>query len=297
MLPQLTGARLRPPVSPANTPMNRFAQILTLLLVIAAGIAGYYWWQQEAPAPAPPPQAQAPAAPPAPPPAEPQVQHPIEEAMPAPPVADLPPVDESDKVVLDALVGMLGADAVGRFLNTTGFVRRFVVTVDNLPRQKAAVRSWPVQPMAGRIAVQGGPDDSVLGPDNAQRYASFVKFVEGADTGKAVATYVSLYPLFQKAYEDLGYPNRYFNDRFIEVIDHLLATPEVAGPIRLVRPDVKGPIKLEAPYARYEFADPALESRSAGQKMLIRMGPENAAKLKAKLRELRRQLTAGAKKP
>jgi Protein of unknown function (DUF3014) len=41
----------------------------------------------------------------------------------------------------------------------------------------------------------------------------------------------------------------------------------------------------------YEFADPALEARSAGQKIMIRMGSENAAKVKAKLREIRREVT------
>ncbi|MEJ2700374.1 MAG: DUF3014 domain-containing protein, partial [Desulfuromonadales bacterium] len=64
-------------------------------------------------------------------------------------------------------------------------------------------------------------------------------------------------------------------------IDHLLAAPEVQGPIRVVRPSV-----------RYKFADPDLEALSAGQKILIRMGPDNAAKVKAKLREIRQELTA-----
>ena len=37
--------------------------------------------------------------------------------------------------------------------------------------------------------------------------------------------YKQYYPLFQQAYVDLGYPEGYFNDRLVEVIDHLLATP------------------------------------------------------------------------
>jgi hypothetical protein len=40
----------------------------------------------------------------------------------------------------------------------------------------------------------------------------------------------------------------------------------------------------------YEYADPSLEQLSAGQKLLIRMGSENAAALKLKLRELRREV-------
>jgi hypothetical protein len=43
----------------------------------------------------------------------------------------------------------------------------------------------------------------------------------------------------------------------------------------------------------YIYADPALESRPAGQKLLIRMGPENTKAIKAKLTQLRAVITAG----
>ncbi len=90
-----------------------------------------------------------------------------------------------------------------------------------------------------------------------------------------------LYPLFQQAYVELGHLDGYFNDRVIEVIDHLLAAPSPDGPIPLVRPNVM-----------YQFADPALESRSAGQKFLIRIGPDNAARVKTQLRALRERLAS-----
>jgi hypothetical protein len=109
-----------------------------------------------------------------------------------------------------------------------------------------------------------------------------VRALEAVDSAKLVALYVRFYPLFQQAYAELGYPSRYFNDRVFEVIDHLLATPDVRGPIALVQPKVL-----------YEYADPALQDLSAGQKMLVRMGPENEAKVKAKLRELKKALTRG----
>ena len=40
------------------------------------------------------------------------------------------------------------------------------------------------------------------------------------------------------------------------------------------------------------YADPALEARSAGQKILLRMGRDNAAPLMAKLQEIRAQIAA-----
>jgi hypothetical protein len=71
----------------------------------------------------------------------------------------------------------------------------------------------------------------------------------------------------------------------VQVIDSLSNAPEPVGPIALVRPNVM-----------YTFADPALESRPAGQKLLIRMGPDNAAAVKAKLAELRAAITAAPPK-
>jgi hypothetical protein len=170
------------------------------------------------------------------------------------------------------------------------------VTVDNLPGKRAAVRLWPVNPTPGRFLVTETGDTTTLSAENFKRYAPFVRLVESVDTGKAVALYVRFYPLIQEAYTELGYPGKYFNDRLIEVIDHLLATPDVAGPIRLTLPKVEGSIKLDRPWVLYEFADPALESRSAGQKILLRMGIDNAVRLKAKLRDLRARLVRNAPK-
>ena len=93
--------------------------------------------------------------------------------------------------------------------------------------------------------------------------------------------YYHFYPLFQSAFDDLGYQDAYFNDHLIALIDHLLATPDVAAPIALVQPNVM-----------YLYADPQLEALSPGQKTLIRMGPANEALLKARLRELKAQLLA-----
>jgi hypothetical protein len=46
------------------------------------------------------------------------------------------------------------------------------------------------------------------------------------------------------------------------------------------------------PWVRYQYVDPQLESLAAGQKILLRMGPDNERRLKQKLRELRRELMA-----
>ena len=47
---------------------------------------------------------------------------------------------------------------------------------------------------------------------------------------QVASLYLHFYPLFQQAYQSLGYPNGYFNDRLVATIDNLLAAPDVSGP-------------------------------------------------------------------
>jgi len=91
--------------------------------------------------------------------------------------------------------------------------------------------------------------------------------------------YAGLYPLFQEAYHQLGYPSGYFNDRLVETLDDLLAAPEIHGPVKLVRPRIL-----------YQYADPDLEARSAGQKLMMRLGLDNELAVKARLAQIRAQL-------
>ena len=153
--------------------------------------------------------------------------------------------------------------------------------------------------MPGRFTTRGGDDknpagETTVNPDNGLRYSPFVLFIESVDTAKAVMLYANLYPLFQQAYVELGYPKGYFNDRLVAVIDHLLAVPVQTGPISVNRPDVKGAFQPVRPWVMYKFTDPALDALSAGQKMLIRSGPVNNRRLQSKLVEIRRQITGAA---
>ncbi len=270
-----------------------------LSLGLAAG--AYLWWRDRQAGPAAPVAAPAPIAATdaasAPPPAEPAIRHPIESAaLAAPSTWTLPPLDQADAAVVRGLTEVLGARPVIAMLQTAGFVRRAVATIDNLGRAHAAPRLWPVLPSGGRFSVQGAADAEFIAAANAARYAGFVGLVESIDTPRAAALYVGLYPLFQQAYQELGYPRGYFNDRLVEVIDGLLATPEPAGPIAVRLTKVKGPIESERPWVRYEFADPALEALPAGSKMLLRVGTDHARRLKSKLAEFRAAI-APARKP
>lgn len=290
----------RPRNEKSRTPLV----IGVLALIAAAG--GWWYWTYGPQRGAAPPEAPAAAAvapspddAPARPP-EPVVlgpQNPVDAI--AQPEAGLPALSDADAQVNAALAQLFGPGPMASFLNTDGFVRRTVATVDNLTRQQAPSRMWPVNRTPGRFTVQPGSQGGAAGEQtidagNAGRYSAVTAFAEAVDVNQAARLYARLYPLFQQAYEELGYPGRYFNDRLVAVIDHLLASPEPEGPIRVRLTEIKGEYDAPNPWTRYEYVDPALESLSSGQKMMVRVGLANERRLKKKLAAFRAQIVTSA---
>ncbi len=249
---------------------NRIVVAIVVVIVVGS-IAAYFYGQQRQPEPVP-----VQAILPAPPPLEPVVQQVIE-AVPAQP--PLPELSDSDKFMLDTLAGLVGNQSLMKLFYNERIIRRIVATIDNLPRERVPLSVMPVSPAPGAFITEGAEGDKTISPKNAARYAIYVKIAEAIDARKLVEVYVRLYPLFQQAYEELGYPKKYFNDRLLAAIDNMLAAP-----------DPKKPVKLVQPHVLYNFAAPDLEARSAGQKILMRMDSENEAKIKAKLREIKQQV-------
>ena len=193
----------------------------------------------------------------------------------------LPALDDSDAQLKEAIAAFVTGQSLEALFRMDGFIRRLVVTLDNLPQKQLPRAKYRVtRATGGRFAVQRQGEDLYLSPDNFERYTPIVRLIDGLDNDRLIAVYLQYYPLFQEAYEYLGYPSAYFNDRLIDVIDHLLAAPVVDGPIRLVRPHVL-----------YRYADPDLETLSAGHKAMNRIGPGKAGKVKRKLQEIRQMLT------
>ena len=267
-------------------PRARWLGALLVAVLVAGAIGAWYVWMRRPSPPPAPPVAEAPAAPavaPQPNLGTAAVRHPVEAIEPAPQgtTKPLPTLADSDATLHDALSPLLSGNAFESLFYPDRVVRRIVATVDNLPRQTLSVDVRPVKPAPGTLAVIGPDGARQIGLDNAPRYAPYVRALTSVDSRQLVATYVHLYPLFQQAYRELGYPNGYFNDRLVDVIDNALAAPSIDGAVTLAQPKVL-----------YEYADPTLESLSSGQKVMVRMGPENEAKVKAKLREIRRLIAA-----
>lgn len=254
-------------------------------VLLAIGVAGALWYYrmqvsppQTVEYPVAAPTAEQRQAPPGP-------MHPIPsaagEAVERPSLTPLPALHESDAYFKLELVNIFGRSIEERLVES-GMIEKIVATVDNLPRERVATRIRPVTELEDQFLVDGqdASGEFSVSAGNSERYDELVSMLVAANLGDAIDLYRRFYPLFQSAYVELGYPNGYFNDRLVEVIDHLLLTPDVAGPIELVRPHVL-----------YEFRDPALEALSGGQKLLLRLGDDHRSIVKKRLRELRDLLT------
>jgi hypothetical protein len=243
---------------------------VVIIILLGGGIATYFYWQHAQQKPiyeqvSPPP------------PAPNRVVQQVIEAPPGQPV--LPKLSESDEFMLGILTGLVGNKSLMNLFYTKQIIHNIVATIDNLPRRHLPINVMPVKRVHGQFITEGPENDKTISPKNAARYLAYVKIAELIDAQKLGEVYVRLYPLFQQAYEELGYPKKYFNDRLLVVLDHLLAAPDLNEPVKLVQPNVF-----------YVYADPDLEARSAGQKILMRVGSKNEAEIKAKLREIKRQV-------
>ena len=194
-------------------------------------------------------------------------------------LVELPALDDSDAYFLLEIANTFGP-ALESLLVREAVIDRLVATIDNLPRGQITDRIRPVGQLQEPFGTDTNRDGAVvLGISSYARYDAWIAQIYYADLDAVYDIYRRFYPLFQAAYERLGYPDAYFNDRLVEVIDHLLAAPTPAQSVVLVRPNVL-----------YEFADPDLESLSSGQKLILRMGPDNSATLKRILEKFRAKL-------
>ena len=118
-----------------------------------------------------------------------------------------------------------------------------------------------------------------IDPASFKRYAPYVEVLESLETASLLQLYQEYKPAIEKIFAEIGSPSDSFDEKLEEAIDVLLDTPEVPFPVEVFTDSVM-----------FKFADSQLESLTAPQKQLLRTGPENMRRIKAKLREIKETL-------
>tara|TARA_R110002126_G_scaffold33382_39_gene104607 strand:+ start:1940 stop:2815 length:876 start_codon:yes stop_codon:yes gene_type:complete len=196
----------------------------------------------------------------------------IAAAGPEPDASPLPTLEQSDPELKKRLLQLDWQPGLAGLLNTEQMVRNMVVTIDNLA-QRQLVANHPVvapldQPFAATPAADG--QTYQIDPAGYQRYEPYLQLLESVEPQQMLAIFERYQPLFAQAFAELGYPDMTFRQRLEQALKQFLAIEPVTADTTLLRPSVA-----------YTYADPAVESRSALEKQVIRMGTDNHQRLRA----------------
>ncbi|MCF7512711.1 DUF3014 domain-containing protein [Pseudoalteromonas sp. L23] len=197
-----------------------------------------------------------------------------EQVEPVEPEVTLPPLSQSDTEIKEAVSNYLSNQAV-KLLADDDVIRRTVVYVDNLAKGKVAENHAPVVKPQDSFSVI---DDDIIitDPNSYERYTPYVAMFDTMSTAQVVRLYDQYKPLFEEAYEEIGYEGDAFNGTLTDAIDELLATPI---------PDTALPLVKDSVTYKYAYAE--WEQLSPAQKQFLRMGPENMKKVKKRLEEIK----------
>jgi hypothetical protein len=205
---------------------------------------------------------------------EPEVFEPEPEIIPEP-----EPLDISDGTVKSKLLVLSDYDAFARLLIDESLLQHFVVMTNTLADEELSANSrvlnQPEKPF--RTYIQA--DKEWIDPASYKRYAPYVEVFESLETESLLALYEEYKPAIKEIFAEIGNPSDNFEEKLVEAIEVLLDTPEVPVPVEVFTDSVM-----------YKFADSRLESLTPPQKQLLRTGPENMRRIKAKLREIKESL-------
>jgi len=256
--------RLPPPERTATGPWP----LIALVALIGALLFGGYWFLRAS--------RSAPAE------TAPAVVAPLPEpsAKPSTPLgsspfpADVPALEASDGFVRAWVPRLSQHPRVMAWLATDGLIRNFVTVVTNIVEGRTPAARVPVLKPTGpfQIVERGG---RVYVDDRSYaRYDALAAGFASLDATAAAQLYATLKPRIEEAHAELGGAGS-FDATLERAIAQLLATPISERPMQ-VEPSGIG----------YRAVDARVDGLNGAQKQLLRMGPSNAARVRAHLRDL-----------
>jgi len=241
-----TGRRPRTPV------------LFMAVLGLIAGAAGAWWWARDRGQPAPATAART-----------------ATDAIltPAPAPIELPPLGQMD-IFLRALLASLSASPeLARWLATDDLIQQMAHAIDLVSRGQSPSPELGVLRPEGLFQTSGSSRATTIDPATYRRFDGLARAVASLDPASVAAAYRTIRPRLEEAYRGLGRTTLTVDQAVAAALQVLIDTPQVADPVRLV----------PGPGATLAFADPELQRLPAAQKQILRMGPENATRVKTAL--------------
>ncbi len=207
-----------------------------------------------------------------------------EEAAPPPPVViERPPVDTSDEGLLGKLFATKERSLVKRFLVSDNLLQRFVVLTTNVADDQNAPNHQLLLPPEQSFRTYQQAGKTWIDTASYKRYTPYTDLLESMSDTLLLELFALYRDDLQRRYNEIGDPSRSFDSVLVQAINRLLDTPEVPVPVEVYTDSVM-----------FKYVDPRLENLSEPQKQLLRTGPDNMRRIKAKLRSLRQKLTHGS---
>jgi Protein of unknown function (DUF3014) len=187
----------------------------------------------------------------------------------------LPPLNDSDALVRTLVQALSESPAIMAWLPTNGHIRNFTVVVTNIADGVTPAKHLGVLRPSARFQIVNGAGGSYTDPRSYGRYTAIADAVASVDPVGAARLYATLKPRIEEAHRELGSADVSFDTTLERAIVALLKTPILENPIPL-KPKGIG----------YAYVDERLESLTAAQKQLLRMGPRNVGIINRGLRSI-----------
>jgi Protein of unknown function (DUF3014) len=187
----------------------------------------------------------------------------------------LPALADSDALVRELVAGLSSNSRLARWLVSDDLVRRFVASVVNVAEGTSPRSHLGDLSPAASFTIRKSGDRQVVDPLAFGRWNVATEVFVSIDAQGAGALFHKLHPLFDQAYAEVGDPTSTFDATLERALGRLVTTPLPQPPYRVVPQGVV-----------WAWADHGLEGRTSAEKQLMRLGPDNARRVQAKLREL-----------
>ncbi len=186
----------------------------------------------------------------------------------------LPELNGSDPVIIETLTEFFQKQTI-KLLIQEDFIRRLVVYTDNIAKGNVATKHSPfIKPNEDYSVIEG----DILTPtaESYERYTPYVALFTNMTSQQIFKLYQQYKPLFDEAYQEIGYEEGEFDNTIRDAIDMLLTTPTVTGNVPLIGQSVT-----------YKYAYSQWEELPKAQKQFLRMGAKNVKKVKSALKGIK----------
>jgi hypothetical protein len=205
-----------------------------------------------------------------------EIQPAVEPALPAPVAVDYSPLkldlNQSDAPVRELIAAAQVPDPVRAWSRQKDLLRSLVAAVDNVAQGQSPAGQLAFLAPDEKFSVIQKGNGVFLDPKSFRRYDALINVFAAIPDDTLLLWYRKLSPTLETAFAELGYPGITFAQRLKQACEHLDQAPALGTDIA-----------LEKKVLSYAYADSSLEDLSEAQKHLLRLGPQNVARIQKKL--------------